>query len=337
MSVTNKARSQLGPNAETRGRFRYSLRTLLAALTLSAASFAVGRYTSMTAAVAIIGAVAVGACIGVWVAGTEEGLARGAVYGFQFSLLAVVLATAYCLYRGHVRERSEGNRHPVSTISRSPEESYQVIRSLVPSARRVTADSNIEDVLGGHYAWDVMGLVGAELFLFPDGTFFFLEWADIFPTTICDKGNWEFQNGLVVLRTDDTIDRRIGHADNIFLPLIATRSEMSAVSTKKSERIHLLGMQQDLESYLKSAPDSDSEGVFLQLSAYSKTKTIPAHETQAIKYKLFASYAPEELRWQFRGASCTKASALMLAVSAALFALLRRKKRRVHANEMNGR
>src|SRR5439155_210966 len=45
-------------------------------------------------------------------------------------------------------------------------------------------------------------LRGEELYLFPDGTYIYCEWADIEPLTLRDKGAWKLADGLVVLTSD---------------------------------------------------------------------------------------------------------------------------------------
>src|SRR6266480_1967218 len=46
------------------------------------------------------------------------------------------------------------------------------------------------------------GLSGDDLYLFPDGTYIYCEWADIEPLTVRDKGAWKLADGLVVLTSD---------------------------------------------------------------------------------------------------------------------------------------
>lgn len=48
-------------------------------------------------------------------------------------------------------------------------------------------------------------LSGDDLFLFPDGTYLYDEWADIHPLTIHDKGHWRIEDGVVVLSSDKEI------------------------------------------------------------------------------------------------------------------------------------
>jgi hypothetical protein len=49
------------------------------------------------------------------------------------------------------------------------------------------------------------GLSGNDLYLFPDGTYIYDEWADIRPRTIYDKGMWQIEGGAIFLRSDQDI------------------------------------------------------------------------------------------------------------------------------------
>jgi hypothetical protein len=45
-------------------------------------------------------------------------------------------------------------------------------------------------------------LVGNNLYLFPDRTYIYCEWANIMPNTIFDKGTWTFATGIIELKSD---------------------------------------------------------------------------------------------------------------------------------------
>ena len=49
------------------------------------------------------------------------------------------------------------------------------------------------------------GLSGDNLYLFPDDTYIYDEWADIQPLTIYDKGQWKVDDGIIVLSSDKEI------------------------------------------------------------------------------------------------------------------------------------
>jgi hypothetical protein len=48
-------------------------------------------------------------------------------------------------------------------------------------------------------------LVGNNLYLFPDRTYIYCEWANIMPKTIFDKGTWTFATGMIELKSDPDV------------------------------------------------------------------------------------------------------------------------------------
>lgn len=48
-------------------------------------------------------------------------------------------------------------------------------------------------------------LSGNSLYLFPDGTYIYDDWADIQPLTIYDKGEWRIENDTIVLHSDKDV------------------------------------------------------------------------------------------------------------------------------------
>ena len=68
--------------------------------------------------------------------------------------------------------------------------------------------------LAGRYAnppkaltrsWGGGELSGNDLYLFPDGTYLYCEWADIEPATVYDKGTWRVSGALLELASDTDI------------------------------------------------------------------------------------------------------------------------------------
>ncbi len=84
--------------------------------------------------------------------------------------------------------------------------------------------------LAGHYTnppKDLLRRIGGvlsgdDLYLFPDGTYIYCEWADIQPLTIYDKGRWIFANGAVELKSDPDVtwDPGADRTDNPELTLL---------------------------------------------------------------------------------------------------------------------
>jgi len=69
----------------------------------------------------------------------------------------------------------------------------------------------------GHYS-SGSGLSGSELYLFPDGTYMYTEWADIFPETLYDRGTWLCSESLIRLSSDGTLSM-VSPKDKVYVAL----------------------------------------------------------------------------------------------------------------------
>ena len=49
------------------------------------------------------------------------------------------------------------------------------------------------------------GLEGKELYLFPDRSYVYTQWADIMPETLMDKGQWTLEGGGLVFTPDPDV------------------------------------------------------------------------------------------------------------------------------------
>jgi len=66
-------------------------------------------------------------------------------------------------------------------------------------AGRYTSESKeLRNRIGGF-------LSGDDLYLFPDASYIYCEWADIEPLTVYDKGTWSVAEGLVELKSDSDV------------------------------------------------------------------------------------------------------------------------------------
>ncbi len=128
-------------------------------------------------------------------------------------------------------------------------------------------------------------LSGDDLYLFPDGTYIYCEWADIEPVTIYDKGTWVFAGGLVQLRSDPEITWD-PHADRTYA--VVRRA------SRKNE-ILLVGTGSDL-AYFESGAGDDPEGMLLVLA---KLRARTFNRSSAAKQKnqlLREAWRPEYFR-----------------------------------------
>ena len=83
---------------------------------------------------------------------------------------------------------------------------FERLQAKVPGLRQVGITDQID--WSGHYATG-KGLsgqtFGSDLYLFPDGTYIYCEWAQIKPRLVLDKGRWTEAAGVVELKSDPEV------------------------------------------------------------------------------------------------------------------------------------
>ena len=212
-ALSQAAASVLGGDS-----LQLNLRTLLAGVTLAASLCAVGIYTGSAVTAAVCGTVVISGTIGATVTKSREGFLRGAAW---LSLnVAGNLAHDGPLFLQRMGARGRDRPATGRPMRRSPAETLQAIQSVVPSAHGLPEAARIEDVLCGHY--DRSGdLAGSEIYVFPDNTYVYVEWADILPLTILDQGTWNYRDGVLFMHTDGSIPGDIKFIDDRYLPLMA--------------------------------------------------------------------------------------------------------------------
>jgi hypothetical protein len=145
--------------------------------------------------------------------------------------------------------------------------------------------------LAGHYTNPPKDLVrriggvlsGDDLYLFPDGTFIYCEWADVQPLTIYDKGQWTFTNGAVELKSDPDVTWD-PEADRTY---IAVRRQ----SHKKE--VLLIGLHSDLPHFEEQAAD-DPESMLLIVAKGRRTGLTRAQSTRVKARLLKESWHPDD-------------------------------------------
>ena len=258
---------------------------------------------------------------------SRDGFLRGAAFGFHLSLLAILLTTAHCFYKEWVHVGGTGWQLTASPMRRSPAETLQAIQSVVPSAHSLPQDARIEDLLCGHYERHG-GLAGSEIYVFPDNTYVYVEWADILPRTIFDQGTWDYRDGVLFMHTDGSIPRDIRGIDNQYLPLTAITQGLFTRNVATKDQVLLLSANRYTELCLDAAIGRGDVDRLLSMRSFLQTERISADETKAVKDQLYTNCATDLLRWPARAASYAKASVIMLAVSVVLEFVLRRRRRR---------
>jgi len=144
--------------------------------------------------------------------------------------------------------------------------------------------------IAGHYAYPPRELArqlggflsGDDLYLFPDGTYIFCEWADIQPLTIYDKGRWTFANGVVELKSD---------ADVTWDPE-ADRTYVAIRRRSKKSEVLLVGVHSDLARF--ETESQDNPELTLLYLAKKQDRTITRSKTATLKARLLReSWRPE--------------------------------------------
>jgi hypothetical protein len=129
------------------------------------------------------------------------------------------------------------------------------------------------------------GLSGDDLYLFPDGTYVYDEWADIEPTTIRDKGKWKTAKGFVQLSSDTDVTWSAG----------AERKYMAVRRRSRTDEILLIGTEGAMARFDEDAKDEPE--IELLVICKERLRTISSGETARLKRRLIRqSWRPEYFR-----------------------------------------
>ena len=147
--------------------------------------------------------------------------------------------------------------------------------------------------IAGHYANPSKEFVrkiggvlsGDDLYLFPDGTYIYCEWADVQPLTIYDKGQWTFTNGAVELKSDP---------DVTWDPK-ADRTYVAVRRRSHRKEILLVGLGSDLPYFEQEARD-DPESMLLIVCKGRRGKLTPASSKRVKAQLLEQSWHPEDFK-----------------------------------------
>src|SRR5207245_283655 len=126
---------------------------------------------------------------------------------------------------------------------------------------------------------------GDDLYLFPDGTYIYCEWADIEPLTVRDKGAWKLADGLVVL----TSDRDVTWDPD---------TEPKYVAVRRRSHYHeilLVGIGRDLSYFEENAKDDPETQLLVVAKERAKTFR-PATAAKAKAELMKQSWRPAYFR-----------------------------------------
>jgi hypothetical protein len=88
-------------------------------------------------------------------------------------------------------------------------------------------------------------LEGNSLYIFPDNTYVYCEWADIMPNTVYDKGAWSFSEGILQLKSD---------AEITWDPQVE-RTFLAVRRPSHAKEVVLVGIEKELPHFEKEAGD----------------------------------------------------------------------------------
>ncbi len=181
-----------------------------------------------------------------------------------------------------------GCRHstlPSSSAARGaePKRILREIEGIVPAVSAPASDRETLALLPAHFsdrnAETGPTLSGQDLYLFPDGSYFFLRWADIEPPTIYDKGRWSFRGGLVSLQSDHSAPQDIFpySRDTAFVPFY------HKVSGERT--LLLMGTRSQFSYFKENGTDSDAHMLFL--CSLTRAEAIDPSSAAVLKRKIY--------------------------------------------------
>jgi len=200
------------------------------------------------------------------------------------------------------------------------EEILRAIQGHVAEVKPIPADADVKAVLSGRFSSTrhVLGLAlaGNEFFVFPDGTYFFIHWADVLATTIFDKGQWQYRDGFVVLFSDGSTPEHFHARDRRYLPLLFPTDRPNGMTetrwAEKKELLLLFGadfsfalflgadhpqIDEQTRQFLRHCLHEDPQ-FQLRSSTYSKVEPISPDEAEGLKERVFQDcWRPDSL-WE---------------------------------------
>ncbi len=144
--------------------------------------------------------------------------------------------------------------------------------------------------IAGHYSSHPKelgrsALSGNDFYLFPDGSYLYLEWGDVEPRTVRDKGTWTFSSGELQLKSDPDVTWDPG----------AGRTYLVVHRESKPTEVLLIGLGRAL-SYFEEKADDDPNYMLLLVA---KTRTESFHQKSAARIKtrlMREAWKPEYFR-----------------------------------------
>lgn len=179
--------------------------------------------------------------------------------------------------------------------SDEPTRILQEVRRFAPRISAPESESEAMGFLPAHYS-NISSetqrragpaLSGEDYYLFPDHSYFYIQWADIMQPTIYDRGIWLFQKGFVELQSDHTLQQKELPRDRRFIPLYYD------ISGKHT--LLLMGTGRALPYFKKHADLKDDFMLFI--CTIARIEPIEASQAEALRKKLYSTgWRPDFLK-----------------------------------------
>lgn len=128
------------------------------------------------------------------------------------------------------------------------------------------------------------GLAGTKLYLLPDGTYVYCEWADVWPLTVHDKGKWTAAGGLLVLLSDPDITWDSGVA----------RQHILVRREKEPDEVLIVALDRDPGPAFDIVEDAEPELIVVLLSLSRSEAYADVPQARRIKAELMRrAWRPE--------------------------------------------
>lgn len=157
------------------------------------------------------------------------------------------------------------------------------IQEFIPEVKELPTNLDNEEILSGHFAdpnpaLSIGDFTGGDLYLFPDKTYFFLEWGCLSPAHINDRGIWVYKDGRLTLQSDNFFPRKYQHLseEKNYIPML--------FPYEGKEWLILMGLEREFSYYKKVITKGDTSQ--LLVCTLGKAESI----TNDSKGKIFTRY-----------------------------------------------
>lgn len=129
---------------------------------------------------------------------------------------------------------------------------------------------------------------GQDLYLFPDGEYCYVQWADILPRTIWDRGHWSLDRGFVELKSDGSLPR--SHE-------VRDRRLLLFLHEPNGKRTLLLMGAAEGYAYFRQNAKPPNDDLMLLICSFTKIEPIAPAQADEVRKKLYSeSWKPGYFR-----------------------------------------